>query len=51
MATIEAPIVVTIYSVHNKKDTARRDDVIASATRILTNEFAQTDKCVKRKYD
>jgi beta-lactamase class A len=46
-----APIVVTIYSVHNKKDTTRRDDVIASATRMLINEFAQTDKCVKRKYD
>ncbi len=37
-----APIVVTIYSVHNKKDTTRRDDVIASATRIVIHEFAKT---------
>ena len=46
-----APIVVTIYSVHNKKNTTRRDDVIASAKNLVINEFAQTDKCMKRKYD
>jgi len=42
-----APIFVTIYSVHNKKDVARRDDVVASATRMLINEFAQTGRCIK----
>ncbi len=41
-----APILVTIYSVHNKKDTTRRDDLIASATRMLINEFSQTDQCI-----
>lgn len=42
-----APIIVTIYSVHNKKDAARRDDVVASATRMLINEFAQMGWCIK----
>jgi beta-lactamase class A len=46
-----APIVIAIYSVHNNKNTTRRDDIIASATRLVINEFAQTDGCVKRKYD
>lgn len=44
-----APIIVTIYSVHNKKDAARRDDVIASATRMLINEFAKTDTCFTKQ--
>jgi beta-lactamase class A len=41
-----APIVIAIYSIHNKKATTPRDDVIASATRIVMNEFAQTDTCI-----
>ncbi|CAN5307387.1 class A beta-lactamase BlaA [soil metagenome] len=44
-----APIVVTIYSVQNKKDATRRNDVIASATSILLDEFAKADKCIKMK--
>jgi beta-lactamase class A len=35
----DAPVVVSIYSINNKKDAARRDDVIAQATRILVDEF------------
>lgn len=42
------PIVVAIYSVHNKKNTTRRDDVIATATRILINELAQANACMKK---
>ncbi len=34
-----APIVVSIYSINNKKDAARRDDVIAQATRIIIDGF------------
>jgi beta-lactamase class A len=35
-------IVVVIYFTQNKKDAAPRDDVIAAATSILINTFAQT---------
>ncbi len=42
-----APIVVAIYFKQNKKDAAKREDVIASATRILLDEFSHTDKCLK----
>jgi beta-lactamase class A len=41
------PIVVAIYSIHNKKNAVRRDDVIASATRMLINEYSRTDQCIK----
>ena len=41
-----APIIVTIYYSSNKKDAPKRDDVLASATRMLINSFAQTDQCI-----
>lgn len=41
-----APIVVAIYSVHNKKDALTHNDLIASITRNVINELAQTDKCI-----
>ncbi len=44
-----APIVVAIYFIHNKKDAVKREDVIASATRILLDEFARTDQRIKLK--
>ncbi len=34
-----APIVVVIYFIQDQKEAARRDDVIASATKILLDEF------------
>lgn len=43
------PIVVAIYTTQNKKDAISRDDVIASATRILISEFALNDKCIVLK--
>jgi len=42
-----SPIIVTIYVTQNKKDTPPRNDVIASATRIVINAFAHTNKCIK----
>ena len=36
-----APIVMALYFIQNKKEAPRRDDVIASATRILVNEFSK----------
>ncbi|MDQ8040130.1 MAG: class A beta-lactamase [Rickettsiella sp.] len=42
-----APIVVSIYYTNNKKVTPKRDDIIASVTRILINEFARTDHCIQ----
>ncbi|OGT46874.1 MAG: hypothetical protein A3E83_08945 [Gammaproteobacteria bacterium RIFCSPHIGHO2_12_FULL_41_20] len=42
-----APIVIAIYFGHNKKDTTRRDDILASSTQLVINEFAKTDSCLK----
>ena len=44
-----SPIVVAIYTTQNKKDAISRDDVIASATRILISEFALNDRCIELK--
>jgi beta-lactamase class A len=41
-----APIVVAIYYTNNKKDATKREDIIASVTRSLISEFAQTDRCI-----
>lgn len=43
-----APIVVAIYTVQNKKDTIRRDDIVASTTRILLNDFSRTNACISK---
>ncbi|MEI6417226.1 MAG: class A beta-lactamase, partial [Verrucomicrobiota bacterium] len=37
-----APIVITIFFFQDKKDSPHRDDLIASVTRILVNEFVST---------
>jgi len=41
-----APIVVAIYYTNNKKDAVKREDILASVTRSLISEFAQTDRCI-----
>lgn len=43
-----APIIIAIYSVHTKKEvfTPSHTDLIASVTRTVMSEFAQTDKCI-----
>lgn len=44
-----SPIVMTIFFTQNQKDAAPRNDVIASITRILVEEFARHDKCISNK--
>ncbi len=39
-----SPIIIAIYYKGNKKNAAKRDDVVASAARILVNEFIYNDK-------
>ncbi len=43
-----APIVITIFFIQDKKDAPHRDDVIASATKIILSELAQTDSSIKK---
>lgn len=42
-----SPIVAAIYFTQNKKDATLRPAVIASVTRMLINEFARTDQCLR----
>jgi beta-lactamase class A len=42
-----APIIISIYSTSTKKEAPKREDIIASATRLLIAEFAHTDHCIK----
>lgn len=44
-----APIVVVIYFSQNQKDTTCREDVIASATRILIHDLIRSDKNQTKK--
>ena len=44
------PIVVTLFYTSNKKDAPKREDVIASATKILITAYAGTDQCIKQNY-
>lgn len=44
------PIVVTVYYSNNDKKAPKRDDVIASATRIVIDAYAQSDKCIKQQF-
>lgn len=39
------PIVLAIYTVKNKADAKGRDDIVASATKIIFDEFAKNDPC------
>lgn len=42
------PIVLAIYTVHNhQQDTKSRDDIVASATSLVLDEFAKNDPCFK----
>jgi len=42
------PIVVAIYYSHNKKQAHKREDIIASATRIVMNAYARSDHCINQ---
>lgn len=39
------PIVLAIYTIQNKQDAKRREDIVASATKIVMDEFAKQDGC------
>jgi len=39
------PIVLAIYTVQNKPDAKKRDDIVASTTSIIINELAKNDAC------
>lgn len=39
------PVVLAIYTVQNKRDSKSRDDVVASATRLILDAFAKNDAC------
>jgi len=41
------PIVLSIYTVRNKQDAKKREDIVASTTRIVLDEFAKSDPCFK----
>ena len=45
------PIVLAIYTVQNKQDAQRRDDIVASTTSIVLNEFAKSDPCCKALFN
>lgn len=39
------PVVLAIYTVRNQANAKHRDDIVASTTEIVLNEFARSDKC------
>lgn len=41
------PIVLAIYTVQNKRDAKNRDDIVASTTSIILDEFAKNAPCFK----
>lgn len=41
------PIVLAIYTAHNKRDAPVRDDIVAATTTIVLDEFAKYDACFK----
>ena len=45
------PIVVAIYTAQNKQTAKRREDIVASATSLIFDEFAQHDDCFKALFD
>ena len=45
-----APLVIAVYLVQNQKNAVRREDIVASVTRLLVNEFAKNDPCIKETW-
>lgn len=43
------PIVVTMYYSNNDKKAPKREDIIAAATHIVIDNYAQTDSCIKQQ--
>ncbi len=45
------PIVLAIYTVQNKPTAKRREDILASATKIAFDEFAKNSPCFKALFE
>ena len=43
-----APIIVAVYYTSNDKKAVKREDVVASVTRILVDKLAQNDQCIRK---
>ena len=43
-----APIIVTLFYSGNSKDTPKRDDILASATKIIIHAFGEKDTCLRQ---
>ncbi|MBA2648207.1 MAG: class A beta-lactamase [Legionella sp.] len=43
-----APIIVAVYYTSDNKKSVKREDLVASVTRILVNKLAQNDPCINR---
>jgi beta-lactamase class A len=43
-----APIVLAIYYTTNDKQAKKKDDIVASVTRIVVDEFAKNDRCISK---
>lgn len=41
------PIVLAIYTAQNKRDAKSRDDIVASTTSIILDEFSRNNRCFK----
>lgn len=41
---------MVIYLTQQEKDAVKRDDIFPLATRLVLNEFAKTDQCIKYEY-
>jgi len=41
------PLVVTIFYSNNKRDAPKREDMLASATKMLLQSFAKSNHCLK----
>jgi beta-lactamase class A len=46
-----APIIMAIYYTNDAKSAVKREDVIASATQLLINKLAQSDRCIRKNIE
>jgi beta-lactamase class A len=44
------PIVMVVYLTQKEKDAVKHDEVIASATHLVIDEFTKTDPCIKTDF-
>lgn len=46
-----APIIMGIYYTNDAKSAENREDVVASATRLLINKLAESDACIRKNIE